>query len=108
MRRRRSNPTWSFCLLVLLLTAPIAGAADWLQHGGPTADFKVADEGLAKSWPADGPRELWSRELGGGYSGIAVQGDHIYTMFRRGEDEVITALDRATGDIKKRQIGHLT
>ena len=43
------------------------------------------------------PSVLWSRELGEGYAGLAVAGSRLVTMYRRGDDEVIVALDRETG-----------
>ena len=49
------------------------------------------------SWPAAGPKKLWSRDLGEGYSGIAVDGPVLYTMYRRGSDEVTVAAATATG-----------
>ena len=72
-------------------------SGDWLLWGGPHRDFIAPSRGLASNWPAGGPRKIWSRALGDGYSGIAVEGDRLYTTYRRGSDDVITALDRRTG-----------
>lgn len=70
---------------------------DWLQWGGPRRDFVTPATGLPTLWPANGPRKLWSRTLGDGYSGIAVEGATLYTAYRRGSQDVITALDARTG-----------
>jgi glucose dehydrogenase len=70
---------------------------DWLLWGGPTHDFVTPATELPTAWPAAGPRKLWSRTLGDGYSGIAVEGTTLYTGFRRGREDVFTALDAATG-----------
>jgi outer membrane protein assembly factor BamB len=99
-------------LLIAASTAP-GVAADWSQWGGPTRDFKVPSVGLAARWPASGPRELWSRPLGDGYSAIVVDGGTLYTMYRpvkgiiatvvgevtgnASDPEVVVALDAATG-----------
>jgi outer membrane protein assembly factor BamB len=89
------------CLLLALLSLPrtsaLAQSAEWAQWGGPRRDFKSDVTGLAASWPAGGPRRLWSRELGDGYSAIAVDGTTLYTMYRLGERDVVVALDAATG-----------
>jgi len=82
--------------------APRSGARpapsrDWLQWGGPRRDFVTPSTGLPTLWPANGPRKLWSRALGDGYSGIAVEGTTLYTAFRRGSQDVVTALDARTG-----------
>jgi outer membrane protein assembly factor BamB len=78
----------------------------WTQWGGPTRDFMVASTGLANSWPAAGPKRLWTRALGEGHSAILVENGRLYTMYRplgllaavrRSQEEVVTALDAATG-----------
>jgi outer membrane protein assembly factor BamB len=52
---------------------------------------------LARSWPAEGPRRLWSRDLGAGHSAIAVDNAVLYTMYSRGEQEAVVAIAAATG-----------
>lgn len=49
------------------------------QFGGPTRDFQVADAPtLASSWPPEGPKKLWVRDLGPGFSGIAVSSGRLF------------------------------
>lgn len=93
------------------LQGTAAQSPDWPQWGGPTRDFKARSRGLAGSWPASGPKELWSRPLGEGYSAIAVEGGVLYTQYRPvkgvfsaivakftgSSPEVVAALDAATG-----------
>jgi outer membrane protein assembly factor BamB len=77
-----------------------AAAADWPQFRGILRDGRSAETGLLRSWPAGGPREAWRRSLGQGYSGIAVAGGKLFTMYAEGGDEgqeYVTALDPATG-----------
>jgi outer membrane protein assembly factor BamB len=76
---------------------PGAQAQGWTQFGGPRRDFTTEVKGLAESWPAAGPKQLWKRELGEGFSPFAVDGDAIYTMYQRGEFELAIALDAETG-----------
>jgi outer membrane protein assembly factor BamB len=40
---------------------------------------------------------VWQRELGEGYSGIAVERGMLFTMYRKGDNEIAVALDAATG-----------
>jgi outer membrane protein assembly factor BamB len=70
---------------------------DWLQWGGRGRDFVAPATALPSSWPAGGPRKLWSRDLGDGYSGIAVEGTTLYTAYRRDSQDVVIALDARTG-----------
>jgi outer membrane protein assembly factor BamB len=74
----------------------------WRQWGGPSRDFRVESASLATTWPEGGPRQIWSRPLGEGYSAILVDGSALYTMFRDGNDEVIVALDADTGKTRWR------
>jgi outer membrane protein assembly factor BamB len=100
--------------VTLSLTLAVAAAAqslDWPQWGGPNRDFKAPSQGLATSWPASGPKELWSRPLGEGYSAIAAEGGVLYTQYRPltgsaspavakfagSNPEVVAALDAASG-----------
>ncbi len=81
-----------------LVCATLQGASlEWPQFAGPHRNFTSDATGLANSWPAAGPKKLWSRDLGDGYSGIAVDGAVLYTMYRRGSDEVTLAASTATG-----------
>lgn len=86
-----------FCTSLLLISAALPTHAQWLQWGGPNRDFKVNTTGLADQWPDEGPRRLWQRDLGDGYSTILRDGDRLYTMYRAGQDEFTIALDEQTG-----------
>ena len=69
----------------------------WRQLGGPHRNFRVDSAVAATAWGAGGPTRLWSRSLGEGYSSILADGDLLVTMYRQDDDEVIIALDAATG-----------
>lgn len=81
--------------VVSVLTTP--AAAQWLQWGGPNRDFKIDGKGISTAWSESGPKKLWDRELGKGYSGILVDGDTLYTMYRSGDQERIIALSALNG-----------
>jgi outer membrane protein assembly factor BamB len=86
-------------LITALLTAAAAeaGSLEWPQFAGPHRDFTSDAKGLANTWPRSGPTRLWSRDLGEGYSGIAVDGAVLYTMYRRGSQEITLAAATSTG-----------
>lgn len=79
--------------------------ADWTEWGGPHRNFTSDVRELASTWPAGGPRRQWTRALGEGHSAILAEGNRLYTMYRpaaaspsqRSQQEVVVALDRATG-----------
>jgi outer membrane protein assembly factor BamB len=83
--------------VLLACAAAQAGSLEWPQYAGPHRNFTSDAKGLANVWPASGPKKLWSRDLGEGYSGIAVDGATIYTMYRRGSNEVTLAAAASTG-----------
>src|SRR5512144_952593 len=61
--------------------ATLRGAAapsDWSQFRGPQRDNISRETGLARKWPAAGPKVLWSVPVAQGYAGPAIVGGRIY------------------------------
>lgn len=90
-----------FCVVLALLAAlqglP-AVAGDWPQILGPArTGIAAADEKLADRWPEAGPPVRWRREVGAGYAGLAVCGDRAVLFHRQAAEEIVEALDVATG-----------
>jgi outer membrane protein assembly factor BamB len=86
--------------VALLLPAVVSGqtAENWTRWGGPGQDFKAPAEGIADSWGEYGPKRLWSRDLGDGYSTILVEDGRLYTMHRAGDQEAVICMDEASGE----------
>lgn len=101
MKSKENHPAKVFALVAVFLlltnTEVLAQSSDWAQWGGPHRNFISDTKGLATTWPTTGPRRLWQRELGEGYSAIAVERGALFTMYRKGEHEVAVAIDAATG-----------
>jgi outer membrane protein assembly factor BamB len=72
------------------------GAA-WTQWGGPNRNFTADAAGLKDTWPAGGPRVVWKRVLGEGYSAPSVENGVLYTIYGRPREEVVIAADAETG-----------
>ena len=87
---------WSAAAVVATLALGDA-SAQWPQWGGPNRDFRSTSLSLAPQWSSDQPVRIWSRPLGNGTSGIAIDGDRLFTMFGRDRTEVIIAIDTASG-----------
>jgi len=102
-RRFRDVRSASFFGLVLAAifmagsNPPVRAADNWLQWGGPKRDFAVESKGLKDKWPDEGPKKIWDRELGDGYSTILSDGELLFSMYRIAEDEFTVALDAKTG-----------
>ncbi len=84
-------------LAVSVLAIASAGASDWPQHRGPSRHGTSSETDLLTTWGADGPRHVWRRSIGPGYSGVAAAGDRLYTMASEGGEEKVLCLDAATG-----------
>jgi outer membrane protein assembly factor BamB len=69
----------------------------WTQWGGPHRNFQTEAAGLKDQWPPAGPKVIWKRPLGEGYSSPAVENGTLYTMYGKPREEVVTACDAATG-----------
>ena len=69
----------------------------WTQWGGPHRNFTTEASGLKSTWPAAGPKVIWKRPLGEGFSSPSVEGSTLYTMYGQPGQEIVTALDSSTG-----------
>jgi outer membrane protein assembly factor BamB len=98
------------CSTLVLGSAVGADSAstDWPQFRGPHRDGVSSETGLVASWPEEGPKEVFRRPLGNGFSAISVVDGRLYTMFaddaERPEDgsptgnEYAAAFDAETGE----------
>ena len=87
-----------FAAWALALAPRAVPAGDWPQILGPDRSGRAAaDERLADRWPSGGPKVVWRREVGRGYAGVVVEGERAFLFHRRGDEEVIEALDPTTG-----------
>ena len=74
-----------------------APTPQWTQWGGPHRNFQTEATGLKDTWPATGPRVIWKRALGEGYSSTAVEDGVVYTMYGKSRQEIVIAAGAASG-----------
>src|SRR5262245_9713541 len=84
----------------LAAAALLTTAADWPQFLGPNRDRHSAEKGLVQRFPRDGPKVLWEKNVGEGYSSPVVAGDRLILFHRVGDEDVVECLDAATGKEK--------
>lgn len=91
----RAYPFWLFAgLLTASIWITPSHAADWAEFHGPKRDARSTETGLLSSWPASGPKLLWSMKgLGTGYSTLSIVGDKFYTMGDVGGKQQVLAFD---------------
>ena len=66
--------------LLVLTTPGWCVAAGWPQFQGPNRDGISSENGLANQWPKDGPRVLWSCDVGEGFGGASIFDDKVYEI----------------------------
>ncbi len=94
-RQLRQFRSW---LLIYSAAGGLACGADWPQFMGPNGDGTSVETGLARSWPAQGPKVLWTLPLGPGYSGAAVREGKVYFLDRVDrKKDVLRVVELASG-----------
>jgi outer membrane protein assembly factor BamB len=89
--------TKRFLISALLFATASASAADWPQFLGPARNGISSETGLMKTWPAEGPKEVWRVKGGVGMSGMAVSGGKLMTLVQKDGQQWLLALDAKTG-----------
>jgi outer membrane protein assembly factor BamB len=79
------------------LLLPLLLAADWPRYLGPNRDGHSAETKLNWDWKANPPKEAWAIDVGRGFAGVAVAGGKVFLFHRVGNEEILVALDPATG-----------
>lgn len=84
-------------ILTLSLLPAVVLADDWPQWLGPRRDGTSRNQGLVDSFPKDGPKILWHRDIGEGYSGPVIAGDRLVLFHRIDNEERVECLNATTG-----------
>ena len=85
----------AFSLILCCLSPALSGQSDeWPCWRGPNRDGKSTDTGLLKEWPEGGPTLLWrARDIGQGFSTVALSGGLIYTTGDEDRNLMLFAFD---------------
>ena len=89
-------PRISLLLVCVTLSSVASLSAQWPQWRGPNRDGVVAAANVPASWP-EKPTIQWTVKAGEGYSTPVVADGRIFVHSRQDPDEVVTALDLASG-----------
>ncbi len=84
-------------LLALLLGFSPLIAEDWPDFRGTGRDGRTA-EAVGLGWGDSGPDVLWERSVGPGFSNPVAAHDRVLLFHRVGDEEVLEALDRESGE----------
>ncbi|UCE48667.1 MAG: PQQ-binding-like beta-propeller repeat protein, partial [Phycisphaerales bacterium] len=76
-----------------------AGAADWPNYRGPDHNGITKETDWKTNWADSGPKVLWKKSIGIGFSSMAVVGGKVYAMGNQGKKEdVVYCFDAVTGE----------
>ena len=96
MSIRLSGSTLACVLTVVLAASAQNASLDYTQWRGPQRDGSASAFTEPAAWP-ETLTERWKVEIGLGYATPLVVGNRIYVFSRRGDDEVMSALDADSG-----------
>ncbi|MFC1762317.1 PQQ-binding-like beta-propeller repeat protein [Planctomycetota bacterium] len=86
-------------LACTIMLGSAAQGADWPQFLGPDRSAISTETGLARSWPAEGPKVLWKKDLGVGYGMAAIKDGKAYILDRPdAKTDALLCLDLETGE----------
>lgn len=70
----------------------------WPHWRGPQRDDVSKEKGLLKTWPEEGPNQLWvNKDVGLGYAGVAIVDGKLYTMGAREDSEYLICTNANDG-----------
>jgi outer membrane protein assembly factor BamB len=81
-----------------LLLTQTASAGDWPQFLGPTRNGVYSGPALAATWPSDGPRVVWQKQVGNGFSAPVIAKGRLILFHRLENKEVIESMEPAAGN----------
>ncbi len=87
----------SLPVLVALGLGAQTTVTDWPQYLGPERDGVYRGPALADSWGPGGPKVVWTKPVGQGFSGPVVADGRLILFHRVGNREVVQSLDARTG-----------
>ena len=94
-RSRRARPLL-LAVLAVLACAPADAADEWPGLRGPNHDGSAGRGSRFAAGPG-APVVRWRTKIGSGYSGVAVSGGRLATLFADGGTDVLAAFDAASG-----------
>jgi len=92
-----SSFRFPIALLTLCLSLP-AMAGDWPQFLGPTRNGISPGTDLVPTFPPGGPKILWQKDVGQGFSGPVISDGKLILFHRVDDKETVECLDPKTGN----------
>ncbi|MBN2181961.1 MAG: PQQ-like beta-propeller repeat protein [Sedimentisphaerales bacterium] len=85
-------------LTITLFCCGIVTAADWPRWRGPEYNGISKETGWNANFPEAGPKILWEKSVGTGFSSITICDGKAYTMGNIDDNDILYCFDAATGN----------
>jgi outer membrane protein assembly factor BamB len=82
---------------IVVLSGPLALAADWPNWRGPNHDGISPEKGFKTEWK-EPPKVLWEAPIGSAFSSVTCVGDKVYTCGTKDKKQVLFCLNANTGE----------
>ena len=84
-------------LAILAILSTTGFAEDWPEFMGPRRDQTSTETGLLDAFPKTGPKLVFEKQVGTGYSAPSIRGDVMVVHHRIDNQEIVEACSAATG-----------
>ena len=74
-------------------------SVDWPHWRGPDYNGISREKGWKSAWTEGGPGQLWTAEVGIGFSAVSVSDGKAYTMGNTDEQDSVFCFDAETGEL---------
>ena len=101
LNRGKRGPGLGIAVLACVLLgsrAAGAGEADWPSWRGPDRNGISRETDWNALALAGGPKVLWKKSVGEGYSGVSIEGDQLFTMGHGDGKDTVRCLRPDTGE----------
>ncbi|MCA9740071.1 MAG: PQQ-binding-like beta-propeller repeat protein [Deferribacteres bacterium] len=94
--------TFFWCAIFLYIGVASAGSRghsdkNWSQYRGQNRNGVSLEQVQLQAWPAGGPKLVWKRSIGEGFSGISISDGTGYTADSQDSTEFLVAFELKTG-----------
>ena len=84
-------------IALVMMLACVVRAHDWPQLLGPARNGVYAGTNLLSTWPKEGPRALWRKDVGQGFSGPVSASNRVVLFHRVDNAERVECFEAASG-----------
>jgi outer membrane protein assembly factor BamB len=88
----------ALALTSILILNSCNQTTNWNQYLGPDRNAIISGDDILSDWGENGPKELWSFDLGEGYGGVSIIDNEVFILDRvKGESDILRCIDFLSG-----------